>query len=352
MDDSNERASSQSVRPQIRTAGSNNLGLWGFGAVLVIGGAWLFSALNAQRLARENPPPALPAAYGAPQISAPPAPILPQRFTERDRERDPRYLRLVPRAAAKPDTFGSQPAARVQVIAAPPARQVIAREPYVAEPVPASERRPMQVYPGPGAAASNPAPAADISAERTRAGRLANPSLTVPFGTIIPAVLETALDSTQPGYVRALIQQDIQGFDGARVLIPRGSRLYGEYEADLKPGQKRALVRWSRLLRPDGVTVALDSPASDPLGRAGIRGKVDSKFFQRFGSAILQSVLDVGVGLATRRATDGVIVALPGATTNVTGTAPADIKPTLSVKPGTSVSVYVARDLDFSDVEF
>lgn len=136
------------------------------------------------------------------------------------------------------------------------------------------------------------------------------------------------------------------------MLIQRGSRLYGEYDAQLEPGEKRALIRWTRLIRPDGVTIALNSPASDPLGRAGVRGKVDSKFFQRFGGALLQSVLDVGVGLATRKATDGVIVALPGSTQNVAAQTSQQVRPTLKVRHGTSVSVFVARDLDFSTVEF
>jgi len=191
----------------------------------------------------------------------------------------------------------------------------------------------------------------DASGERVRAQRFASPGLTVPIGTVMPAVLETALDSTRSGSARAIVQQDVFGFDGSRVLIPRGSRLYGEYKGDLQPGQNRALVTWTRLMRPDGVTIALQSDASDQLGRAGIKGKVDSKFFQRFGGALLQSVLDIGVGIATREAGDGVFVALPGSTQNVTRVDQSQVTPTLKVKHGTSISVYVARDLDFSDVD-
>ena len=151
--------------------------------------------------------------------------------------------------------------------------------------------------------------------------------------------------------MRALVQRDMYGFDGTRKLIPRGSRLNGEYETQLIPGQNRALVQWTRLIRPDGVTIALDFPSSDPLGRIGVRGKVDCKFFQRFGNALLQSVLDIGVGLAVNQASDGVIVALPGSTQNVRVSEPERIHPTLKVKHGTSVSVFVPRDLDFSTVE-
>ena len=220
-------------------------------------------------------------------------------------------------------------------------------------PVQLQPQPPRVVFDNRAATTASPLPgdAGDEGSSRVTAERFLNPSLTIPQGTVIPAVLETALDSTRAGGVRALVQRDVSGFDGSRVLIPRGSRLYGEYEASLQTGQNRALVRWTRLIRPDGVTIALDSPSSDPLGRAGIRGKVDSKFLQRFGGALLQSVLDLGVGVAVNRATDGVIVALPGSTQNLQVTQPQQIQPTLKVKHGTSVSVFVARDLDFSTVD-
>src|SRR5690606_17512115 len=139
---------------------------------------------------------------------------------------------------------------------------------------------------------------------------------------------------------------DVRSYDGSRVLIPRGSRLYGEYTSDVLAGQNRALVRWQRLTRPDAVIIDLDSPPADPLGGAGVRGKVDTHFFERFGGAILQSILDIGVGVATRSVSDDtVIVGLPGSTQQVTGQQQLlnQVQPTLRVRQGTSVSVFVAR---------
>jgi type IV secretion system protein VirB10 len=83
-------------------------------------------------------------------------------------------------------------------------------------------------------------------------------------------VLETAIDSDLPGYVRAVVSQDVRSFDGARVLIPRSSRLIGQYKSGVASGQTRAYVVWSRLIRPDGVSVALASPAIDDAGRTGL----------------------------------------------------------------------------------
>src|SRR5206468_2658916 len=89
------------------------------------------------------------------------------------------------------------------------------------------------------------------------ATKLAEPANTVAQGTLIPAVLETAIDSDVPGYVRAVVSQDVRSFDGSRVLIPRSSRLIGEYKAASQAGQRRAFLMWTRLIRPDGVSVAL-----------------------------------------------------------------------------------------------
>jgi type IV secretion system protein VirB10 len=188
---------------------------------------------------------------------------------------------------------------------------------------------------------------------RTRAGVLANRSTTVAQGALIPAVLETALDSTRAGFARAIVSRDVRGFDGSRVLIPRGSRLIGDYRSDVAPGQHRALVNWTRLIRPDGVTIAIGSPAADTLGGGGIRARVNSHFFTRFAGAILQSILDVGVNLAGRVGNNnGAVVVLPG---TLQGAAqivqPSQITPTLTVRAGTSISIFVARDLDFTGAE-
>lgn len=186
--------------------------------------------------------------------------------------------------------------------------------------------------------------------ERAHAAMFSEKATTVPQGTLIPAILETALDSSHDGFARALVQRDIRGFDGSKVLIPRGSRLIGQYKGNVARGQRRAFILWSRLIRPDGVTIALNSPAADPVGSGGVKAHVNSHFFARFSGAILQSVLDLGVNLASRTNNSSVVVALPGSLQGTTNTVvqPTQIAPTLTVKPGTSVSVFVARDLDFS----
>jgi type IV secretion system protein VirB10 len=339
------------VRPIIPTGGGGNMGLYAFLVILAAGGGVLFSALNASREAAEVPS-VLEPGVGAPERIASPPPLdIPARFAT-----DPRGNLVTGDQLARDRLTGNpslptEQAPRPQAVA--PFRPPPFSAPEALPPAQLQPQPPRVVFDNRAATSAAPLPR-DGGAEgssRVTAERFLNPSLTIPQGTVIPAVLETALDSTRPGGVRALVQRDVSGFDGSRVLIPRGSRLYGEYEASLQPGQNRALVRWTRLIRPDGVTIALDSPSSDPLGRAGIRGKVDSKFLQRFGGALLQTVLDIGVGVAVNEASNGVILALPGSTQNVRVTEPDQIQPTLKVRHGTSVSVFVARDLDFSTVD-
>jgi type IV secretion system protein VirB10 len=182
-----------------------------------------------------------------------------------------------------------------------------------------------------------------------RASALANRSMTVPQGYLIPAVLETGFDSTKPGFARAIVSRDVRGFDGRNVLIPRGSRLIGDYRSEVGPRQKRAIITWTRLIRPDGMTITLDSPAVDTLGRGGVPANVNTHFFARVSDALLQSTVGIGSALAQRSVT-GPVVVLPGATAPAVGQiAPTNsYVPTLTVPAGKSISVFVAHDLDFS----
>jgi type IV secretion system protein VirB10 len=229
-----------------------------------------------------------------------------------------------------------------------------AAPPFVPPPPRVSAGAPLVIDTGAaGGSSALPAPTGNSlgmtnqPAGRARASAFANRSTTVPQGYVIPAVLETGFDSTQPGFARAIVSRDVRGFDGKNVLIPRGSRLIGEYRSEAAVGQKRAIITWTRLIRPDGMTIAMDSPAVDTVGTGGIPARVNTHFFQRLTGALLQSTFSIGASLAGR--STGSVIVLPGATAAVPQPMPTtDITPTLTVAPGKSISVFVARDLDFS----
>jgi type IV secretion system protein VirB10 len=181
-----------------------------------------------------------------------------------------------------------------------------------------------------------------------RATKLAEPASTVVQGTLIPAVLETAIDTDVPGYARAVVSQDVRSFDGSRVLIPRSSRLIGEYKGVTQSGQRRAFLMWTRLVRPDGVSIALGSPAADFSGQAGIGGQVNSHFFSRFGSSILLSILG-GAGSLFTGGSSTVVVSGGQSAASVAAQHDGNRPTTIKVQQGQPIRVFTARDLIFSD---
>lgn len=203
---------------------------------------------------------------------------------------------------------------------------------------------------GTGSAAAFASRVGGVGGAPAQARPMTNPSTTVTEGTLIPAILETAINTDVPGYVRAVVSQDVRSFDGKRILVPRSSRLIGQYQAGVQQGQRRAYVIWTRLIRPDGVSVNLGSPAVGFDGTTGLEGDVNSHFFKRFGSGLLLSVVG-GLGAIATGGVGGVIVA-GGAQSAASSAVQSEgqISPTIRVRMGEPIRVFTARDLDFSTV--
>jgi type IV secretory pathway VirB10-like protein len=186
-----------------------------------------------------------------------------------------------------------------------------------------------------------------------QATRMGNPATTMPQGSVISAVLETAINSDLPGYARAVVTREVRSFDGTTLLVPRGSHVIGQYRSGIALGQSRVFVVWTRLIRPDGVSIELASAGTDDLGRGGLEGDVDRHFLQRFGGSILLSLMGLTGEALSNGSTQVVINSTQGAT-NAAGVAlqqEITISPTIDVPAGTPLRIFVARDLDFSAVE-
>ncbi len=117
---------------------------------------------------------------------------------------------------------------------------------------------------------------------------------TIAQGKLLTAVLETAINTEIPGFVRAIISRDVYAEAGNQILIPRGSRLFGNYSSKITRGQGRVEIAWTRLIRPDGVDMAVTFNASDQFGRSGIPGDVDNKYSALVANSMLTSILAVG----------------------------------------------------------
>lgn len=192
--------------------------------------------------------------------------------------------------------------------------------------------------------------------EGVRANVLPNLHMVVPQGVIIPCVLQTAISSDQPGFVSCIMQRDVMSASGQVVLMEKGTTVIGEYTSGLKQGQKRIFVLWNRARTPHGVIINMASPASDGIGRAGFSGKIDTHFWQRFGGAILMSIISDASAYAFQKLdknTDFETDQTEDAGNNAAAIAlenSINIAPTLYKNQGSQVAIFVARDLDFSDV--
>jgi type IV secretion system protein VirB10 len=133
------------------------------------------------------------------------------------------------------------------------------------------------------------------------ATRIADLPHTIAQGKLLNAVLETAINTEIPGSVRAVVSRDVYGESGNEVLIPKGSRLFGTYSSKVTRGQARVEIGWTRLIRPDGVDMAITFTASDQFGRAGISGDVDNRFSSVIANSMLTSILAVGGVAAAQR---------------------------------------------------
>jgi type IV secretion system protein VirB10 len=354
------------VRPQVSQPSSPWTVVLGVGGAFVIGLAVFTSLSHAREAKASTPIPAVastaPPAWapGLQKImdrpTAPPqiavAPVPPPVVA-------PQPVLPPPSQTDLPETHWKAPAVIVDLSEQPSAAPAAFRLAQAGAPAPAGPAATGVAGAPESASAAEERFAARVSgaaAETARATQMRDVSRVVPQGFVIPAVLETAIDSDLPGSVRAVVSRDVRGFDGTQVLIPRGSKLIGQYKSAAAIGQTRAFVVWSRIITPTGVSIDVGSPATDRLGRGGLEGKADTHFFQRFGSSILLSVISGGIDAVASRnggTTNALVIGSPTQAQNVASIAlqkQIDIPTTIKVAQGAPVQVSVARDLDFSGV--
>jgi type IV secretion system protein TrbI len=176
-------------------------------------------------------------------------------------------------------------------------------------------------------------------------------------GTVIAAALVTGINSDLPGQIIATVTQNVYDtVSGQFLLIPQGSRLLGQYDSQVAYGQRRVLLVWSRLLRPDGSSIVLERvPGVDAAGYAGIEDGVDSHWGRILAGAALSTLLGVNAELvnANTAANSGSIVIATRQssqdTVNQVGQQITrknlDLQPTLTARPGLPLRVVVTKDL-------
>lgn len=205
--------------------------------------------------------------------------------------------------------------------------------------------------PGPVAALLRPTVTPTV-----RARVLPTQQMLLPKGAFIDCTLETAIDSSLPGLTTCVTATDTFGADGKVVLLERGTKLVGETRGEVRQGTARVFVLWTEARTPTGVVVPLASPGTDELGRSGLPGVVDRHFLDRFGAAILISMIDGAVQAAAQSRGGGGTGTVIYNPTNASDVVTEVLKSTVNIPPtvrkqnGDRIQILVARDLDFRSV--
>ncbi len=216
-------------------------------------------------------------------------------------------------------------------------------------------------------------PAALASESKAKAKKAPTPPLVTreasPYellqGAVIPAVLEDGIKSYLPGEIRAVVSQNVySSVNGATLLIPAGSRLVGTYDTKTALGINRLAVAWTRIEYPDGTYMNLPGfEGAGGSGYAGFAGEVNNHTWLVFKNALLLSLVNVGMAVASPTSTSSNTTGVTGnqalqdgeqSLTQTFGQAESqllqkyiDIAPTITIHPGYLFNVVVTRDMVF-----
>ena len=229
-----------------------------------------------------------------------------------------------------------------------------------------ASRTPSVLVNPPSGPATSTAPQA--SATPARPTQTAPISATGPLhrileGTIVDTVLTNRLDGNSAGPVNCLVTNAVYSHNGQHVVIPAGARILGETRAVQTFGETRLAVGFHRVLMPDGRTYSLDQFIGlNQIGDAGLRDQVNQHYVSTFGAAaavglitgLAQFLGTAGVGSGDGNRT--VIIAGSGVDTAAQATTQVMNRflnrlPTITIREGHRVKVYLTGDLDLPAYE-
>lgn len=188
------------------------------------------------------------------------------------------------------------------------------------------------------------------------ASRLPNLDYLLKKGTTIPCALKTGINTQLPGFVLCVSIADTYSANGKTLLIERGSTFFGEQQSALQRGQNRTFVVWDRGDTPKGISFNIGSPGTDMLGYSGVPGIVNRHLLERFGGAILISIIDdfanafadkmaerqnITIGESSAEASQSIAEKTLDESINIPSN--------LVVKPGTVINILASRDVSFEN---
>jgi type IV secretion system protein VirB10 len=186
-------------------------------------------------------------------------------------------------------------------------------------------------------------------------------------GTILPGMLITGINSDLPGSVMAQVSENVwDTATGKYVLVPKGTRILGVYDSQVSFGQRRILLVWNRLVFPNGTTLDIaGSPGVDQAGYSGLSGRVNEHWRTRIGTALWASMFVAGAEVVYDRDSQGNSenrsprdIAAESAAGSVLDmgaklvSKASDLQPTITVRPGKRLGIFVQQDIVFPSPYF
>lgn len=183
-------------------------------------------------------------------------------------------------------------------------------------------------------------------------------------GTMIEATLQTGVSSALPGNIVGIINRDVyDSINQNYLIIPRGTRIIGEYESGIAFDQRKMMMSWKRLLFPDGRSINLPSfPTHDLEGMSGLGGDVNTHFWRIFGQSAMLSLIGAGASLAVSPNRSGLFGAMSAReliavqiaedfqrVANMVLQRNMNRQPTIEIEAGTPFIIYLLDDLSFEE---
>jgi len=180
---------------------------------------------------------------------------------------------------------------------------------------------------------------------------------TVFEGTLFETVLVNRMDGDFSGPVMAMVTTDVYSHDRQHLLIPAGSKLFGESKQVDSFGQRRLAVFFHRLIMPDGFSLDLDRfQGLSQVGETGLKDKVNNHYFQIFGASLAVDAVGGLAQLGTNSGAAGVPQSSldtyrqgVGASVSQSSLHILDrflnVLPTITIREGHRIKVYITQDL-------
>jgi type IV secretion system protein VirB10 len=190
------------------------------------------------------------------------------------------------------------------------------------------------------------------------------PIVTLYEGEFLEGVILNEIRSDiQEGPVIVKTSKDFYDESGVYVIIPYGTKVLGRTQAINYKGQKRLYIWFERIILPvrkigerrASIELPTKSTALDRHGISGLVSKVNRHFWLQYGSAVLLGVLDGIAGLVKNLGGSGsVSIVVDGSGQNISRVNDAlfnnfaNIMPTITVKPGSKVKIYITSDINIT----